>query len=132
MKAYSKVEMKRRYDGIERQYWDDKTELCLTYRTFDDIFCTINKKDFDVVMPMLRGMCKTNKITVLAANNKTKTIKGKKVYIFVVQDCNDISTPDPMGAVFDDGWFAVCGSIYAFKKEEHRDAVFKYITTGKK
>jgi hypothetical protein len=107
----------------------EPTDIVFFYNHSLNIYCVGNKEEWSGEMKRFKKLRKEGVMKLLEANNQTKMIGGKKLYILVVQKTDEDQNPtiDPMGLAIDDGAFLVSGWIYAFKSKANRDASYKYI-----
>jgi hypothetical protein len=108
-------------------------EIAITFAHEHKIFAYVNRDEMNIQMKMWRTQQKKGLLKIKRFNSNIGEYNGNKYYYFVVQPykngkmmrCNI----DPMGAfIFGK---LVSGYIYAFIKEENRDAVEKYVMGGK-
>jgi hypothetical protein len=126
-------------EGMEAQYKHcmgmrkhKAGETAITFKHDACDFGMLNQAEMTEEMRRWRQLRKEGRIKIEEYNNKLRvieginsTLNGKKWYVLTIQPIKDEVAIDPFG-LFVLGYM-VSGYIYAFDKEENRDAVYKYV-----
>jgi hypothetical protein len=124
MSIITKEEVQRKYQHALSVRKHKCGETALTFNHHQKDFGLLNMDETKEQMKLWRTWIKEGKIEIIAHNNKTKDINGKKWYCLVVNPKPNNANFDPFGVMVLGE--LVNGFIYAFDKEVNRNAAFNY------
>lgn len=124
--------LKDHFDSIRSTM--KKSDMCITYQKNNQAFDLLDREELNSQFKDFRKMKLEGSIIINPNNNKSVTDHNNKIwYTLVIQEAvNSVFDPNSgfnkdicrLGMVFGTH---VSGAIYAFRKEENRDALFHYI-----